>query len=148
MTVSASGDVIINAVDDVDFAIGGTTKCYVSSSSFRPYSDNAYDLGASDRAWKKVWCEDLDVDDDIVMTGTLSGAGNINITGTIYSGGKIRCGDTFEASDGTDGETSGSKDFVTTIRYDDGAIEYKTRSYEFKDGLMVDVGSESDWIRT
>lgn len=148
MTVSAAGDVIINAVDDVDFAIGGTTKCYVGSSAFVPSTDNAYDLGSTSKAWKKIWCEDIDVNDDIIMGGTLSGSGNINITGTIYSGGKIRCGDTFEASDGTDGIDSSSKNFVTTIRYDDGAIEYRTRSYTHKDGLMTNVGSESDWERT
>lgn len=53
----ANGDINLNGTDDVNLAIGGTIKCYASSTSFKPNSDRAYNLGADDAQWNDVYAD-------------------------------------------------------------------------------------------
>lgn len=55
MTIDASGDVYIDADDDVLFSIGGTAKVGVFSGSFRPNADNSYDLGTSSKQFNDLY---------------------------------------------------------------------------------------------
>jgi hypothetical protein len=74
--------------------------------------------------------------------------GDITATGTVYPDGDVRCGGTFKSSDGSNGLDISAYNFVTTLRYNSGAIEYKTRAMTFKDGILTGMGNESGWVRT
>ncbi len=52
---SSGGDVIINATDDVNMAIGGTITCSATSGSFKPNSDKTYHLGSDANQWGDVY---------------------------------------------------------------------------------------------
>lgn len=106
----------------VEGAAGGVCDFQVEGNVY-PNADNARQCGTSDKRWQDVNSEDAHIDD-------------------------IYIGDRIYSSDNSQGIDSGSKEFVTTMRYDSGAIEYKHRSYTFKDGLLVAVGDESGWHRT
>ena len=52
---SVNGDMIIDATDDVNLAIGGTIKCFAASGAFKPNSDKSYDLGTDENQWNNVY---------------------------------------------------------------------------------------------
>jgi hypothetical protein len=94
-------------------AAGGDMSLKIEGNCY-PNSDNAYTLGASNKYWS-----------------------------TIY-GKTIRCGTTFQSSDGSSGVTTGSFDFVTLVAYNSTDGNYRrTRSLNFKNGILVGYGNES-----
>jgi hypothetical protein len=68
-------------------------------------------------------------------------------SGNMITSANIRCGGTFESSDGSDGINAGSFDVVTLVAYASDIGNYRrTRALTFKDGLLVTYGNESDRI--
>lgn len=100
ITISADGNIIIAADDDVYFYAGGAARAHVGTDG-------------------------------------------------IYSEADIQCGDVFKSSDGS----SGLNDTVTVVTYvgydpkPPGVGNYRrTRVLTFKDGIITDIGAQSDMI--
>lgn len=125
MTINASGDVIINAVDDVEFAIGGTIKCGAYSGSFKPNSDKAYDLGADNAQWNNVY-------------GTKFYGGSSATGGWDFTTAKSK--DTNQTVLGfvTSGRVTRSGDKIN--------LDFKFRELIVNGGIVTGVSAETDWI--
>ena len=124
--VSADGDHITNATDDVLFAIGGTIKCGVHSGAFKPNSDKAYDLGADEAQWNNVY-------------------GNV-----FYGGSSGTAGATFVPGTLSGTTNSGSIGFITSVKIerngDKVEIYAKFRELKVQGGIFTGVSSESSWM--
>jgi len=137
--MNSNGNFDINGANKkINFTASGRYLYDASSrietnGGFSSNSDNVDDLGVSNKRWATVYG----------VSPNFSGSGNVDGTLTV---GTVQ--GNHKSSDGTSGVDSTIKEFVTTMRYDSGAIEFKTRSYTFKDGLMTAVGGESGWNRT
>jgi hypothetical protein len=70
--VDASGDLYLNAMDDVVFAVQGDDKVQVGNTEMIPL-DSSYGLGRSGDEWEKGFFIDLDVDDDLTVGGGCTG---------------------------------------------------------------------------
>lgn len=115
---SAGGDLILDSTDDVNFALGGTIKCYVASGAFKPNSDKAYDLGASGNYWNNGYIDDLHV------ASSLEAGGHTGLTQGFQAVTRIN-------QTKTDG-------VVTNV-------QTKKQTMSFSCGLFYTDGSESGW---
>lgn len=93
------------------------------NGSISSNSDNADQCGLETKRWSKGWfediiCDDLQVNDGIVIKGTTVDEGD----------------------DGTYG-------FLTAVRVDEGdaELQYKYRTFTIRCGIMTGVGGESGW---
>lgn len=103
----------------IEGSSGGTQDLRVEGNVY-PNSDNAHQCGTSDKRWQDVNSEDAHIDD-------------------------IYIGDRIYSSDGSQGVDSSAKEFATSFRWNGSDLQWKARSITVKDGLIVDVGSESSW---
>jgi len=104
-----------------DGAAGGNVGLKLEGS-FIPNADNSYDLGASDKRWRKGYFEDVQVDD-------------IYINASITSNGT-------QTGSSVEDDTYG---FITAVRTDEGRLKYKYRTFTVKFGVMTSVAGESGW---
>jgi hypothetical protein len=142
----ASGDLILDGVDDVNFATGGTIKCLVATGAFKPAGDGSYNLGASDAQWNDIYLDGkLDFGAFSIIQ---SSSGTIFYSGTteifrVSSAGNVRCGAVFESSDGTDGYSHSGYGFLNGIRWDGGTLQARFSEIVVKDGLITDFNQGS-----
>jgi hypothetical protein len=152
LQVTCDGDLYLvsNGSGDSIFSAAGTGGYYVTSNG-------VIDLNAANNF--SVTCDDCivyynddnDNSDCSWVSNTtermnLDQSGNLTVGNDLYALGDIRCGGRYESSDGSDGLNQTIRGYVSGIRYDGGTLQVRYTELTFKDGIITDYGSESDWF--
>jgi len=78
-----------------------------------------------------------------VVAMFLDSSNNMYVSnGDIWAAGNIQCGSTFMSSDGSSGVNKGPYGFVTAVE----SSRAKFREITVKDGLITNIGGETDWL--
>ena len=148
----ATGNLNIEAVDNLVFSPDGSKRYSMHGGYFAPVTNGDKELGKADKQWSKVHSKEYDVGSGwkISESGGVLYFKDGTTERVRFNGGKIRPADTYESSDGSDGTSFNAMGFITNIKLSGSAgkvkLYAKYRDFTVKDGIVTHRSSETGWI--